>query len=106
MQFSVGYGDFPLSFPIVDGKKFSPIGSTSSKNVKNVNVICLMTSQLRGLKSVRAFKIELQIELLVLRRGVNRSAWKEDRELPYDRDGVAYRKIRMKPLKRPYYNTL
>ena len=74
MQFSVGYGDFPLSFPIVDGKKFSPIGSTSSKNVKNV--ICLMISQLKGLKSVRAFKIELQIESLVLRRRVNRSAWR------------------------------
>ena len=61
-------------------KNFSLIGLTSSKNVKNVNVICLMTSQLRGLKSVRAFKIELQIELLVLRRGVNRSAWKEGTE--------------------------
>lgn len=92
-------------------KKCSPIGLTSSKNVKNVNIICLLTSQLRGLKSVRAFKIELQIELLVLRRVVDRSAWKQGREpgpgeLPYDRDTVACRKIRMKPLKRPYHNTL
>ena len=93
----------------MDGKKCSPTGLTSSKNVKNVNIICLLTSQLRGLRSVRAFKIELQIELLVLRRGVNRSACKQGRqpgELPYDRDTVACRKIRMKPLKRPYHNTL
>ena len=98
-----------MVFPIVDGKKCSPIGLTSSKNEKNVNIICLLTSQLRGLRSVRAFKIELQIELLVLRRGVNRSACKQGRqpgELPYDRDTVACRKIRMKPLKRPYHNTL
>ena len=90
-------------------KKCSPNGLTSSKNVKNVNIICLSTSQLRGFKSARAFKIELQIELLVLRRGVDRSGWKQGREpgeLPYDRDTVACRKIRMKPLKRPYHNTL
>ena len=52
---------------------------------------------------------ELQIELLVLRRGVDRSARKQSREpgeLPYDTDTVACRKIRMKPLKRPYHNTL
>lgn len=90
-------------------KKCSPIGLTSIKNVKNVNIICLLTSQLRGLKSVRAFKIELQIELLVLRIGVDRSAWKQGREpgeVPYGRDSVACRKMRMKPLKRPYHNTL
>ena len=94
---------------MVEHKKCSPIGLTCIKNVKNVNIICLLTSQLRGLKSVRAFKIELQIELLVLRIGVDRSAWKQGREpgeLPYDRDTVACRKIRMKPLKRPYHNTL
>lgn len=93
----------------MDGKKCSPIGLTSSKNVKNVNIICLLTSQLRGLKSVRAFKIELQIELLVLRRGVNRSACEQGRqpgELPYDIERVTGRKIKMKPLKRPYHNTL